>query len=65
MTPSVYVETTIIGYLAMEPSGVLRIAANQQTTREWWADHRICRRMGYEPRVICTPQELLEIDDEF
>ena len=161
MTPSVYLETTIIGYLAMQPSGVLRIAANQQTTREWWADHRhrfsvyisrfvvaecaagdaaaaaarlqvlsdvplleltngaeslaaallddgplppkaatdalhisiaatngieylltwncrhianpalrpriesICRKMGYEPPVICTPQELLEIDDEF
>jgi hypothetical protein len=36
MTPSVYLETTIVGYLVMEPSGVLRIAANQQTTHEWW-----------------------------
>ena len=25
----------------------------------------ICRGMGYEPPVICTPQELLEIDDGF
>ena len=24
---------------------------------------RLCREMGYEPPVICTPQELLEIDD--
>ena len=24
---------------------------------------RICREMGFEPPVICTPQELLEIDD--
>ena len=24
---------------------------------------RICRDMGYEPPVICTPQELLEIND--
>jgi predicted nucleic acid-binding protein len=143
----------------MQPSGVLRIAANQQTTHEWWTEHRhrfsvyvsrfvvaecaagdaaaaadrlrilsdvpllevtrdaeslaaalladgplppkaatdalhisvaatngieylltwncrhianpalrpriesICRRMGYEPPVICTPQELVEIDD--
>ena len=23
----------------------------------------VCRRMGVEPPVICTPQELLEIDD--
>lgn len=160
MKPTVYLETTIIGYLAMRVSGVLRVAANQQTTRDWWDNHRqgcdpyvsrfvvnecsdgdpaaaqdrlaylegipllqvpddansladsliarvplpekaaidalhisvaavngveylltwnckhianpamrprierICREMGYEPPVICTPQELLEIDDE-
>ncbi len=159
MTQSVCLETMIAGYLAMQPSGVLRIAANQRTTHEWRADHRhpfsvyisrfvvaecgagdaaaaaaclqvlsdiplleatseadslaaallddgplppkaatealhisiaatngiefrltwncrhianpalrpriesICRRMGFEPPVICTPQELLEIDD--
>ncbi|MFM7183826.1 MAG: type II toxin-antitoxin system VapC family toxin [Planctomycetota bacterium] len=40
MNPTVYLETTIIGYLAMQPSGVLRIAANQQTTHEWWTEHR-------------------------
>jgi hypothetical protein len=40
MNPTVYIETTIIGYLAMQPSGVLRIAANQQTTHEWWTGHR-------------------------
>ena len=160
MKPAVYLETTIIGYLAMRVSGILRIAANQQTTRDWWDGHRhnfdlfvsrfvvdecsdgdpaaaeerlaylegiplleisedvdplaesliagvplpekasidalhiavaavngveylltwnckhianpsmrpriecICRDMGFEPPVICTPQELLEIDDE-
>jgi len=159
MNPTVYLETTIIGYLAMQPSGVLRIAANQQTTHEWWTERRhrfsiyvsrfvvgecaagdsvaaadrlrvldeipllevttdaeslaaalldevplppkaatdalhiavaavngveylltwncrhianpalrpriesVCRRMGFEPPVICTPQELLEIND--
>ena len=160
MKPTVYLETTVIGYLAMRVSGVLRVAANQQTTRDWWDSHRqgfdlyvsrfvvnecsdgdpvavrdrltyldgipllqvpddvnslaerlisgvplpekaavdalhisvaavngveylltwnckhianpsmrprierLCREMGYEPPVICTPQELLEIDDE-
>ena len=159
MKPTVYLETTIIGYLAMRVSGVLRIAANQQTARDWWENHRpqydsfisrfvvdecsegdpaaaqerlaylegipllevpddvnslaesliagvpmpetagidalhigvaavngiqylitwnckhlanpalrprielLCREMGFEPPVICTPQELLEIDD--
>ena len=40
MKPSVYLETSIIGYLAMRMSSVLRIAANQQTTRNWWDNHR-------------------------
>ncbi len=40
MKPTVYLETTIIGYLAMRVSGVLRIAANQQTTRDWWENDR-------------------------
>jgi hypothetical protein len=152
-------ETTIVGYLAMRVSGLLRVAANQQATRDWWDNHRLrfdlfvsrfvvdecsdgdpvaaqerlaylqgipllevsddvtslaaslvagvplpqqaaidamhisvaavngveylltwncrhianpslrarierlCRRMGFEPPVICTPQELLESDD--
>jgi len=159
--PRVYLETTIFGYLAARVSGMLRVAANQQTTRDWWDNHRqgfelfvsrfvvdecsdgdpvaarerlvylegipllqppddvnalaeslvagvplpeksamdalhisvaavngleylltwncrhianpslrlrieqICRELGYEPPVICTPQELLEIDDAF
>jgi hypothetical protein len=157
--PTVYLETTVIGYLATRVSDMLRVAANQQTTRDWWDNHRrefalfvsrfvvdecsdgdpiaaqerlafvqgvpllqvtdavpvlaaalcagvplpqkagidamhisvaavngigylltwnckhianpalrprierLCRDMGYEPPVICTPQELLEIDD--
>ena len=40
MKPTVYIETTIIGYLAMRMSGVLRTAANQQMTRDWWDNHR-------------------------
>jgi len=40
MKPSIYLETTIIGYLAMRVSGVLRIAANQETTRDWWDNQR-------------------------
>lgn len=159
MRPTVYVETSVVGYLAMRVSSILRVAANQQTTRDWWENHRqrfdlfvsrfvidecsdgdvvaaqerlvyvegipvlqaseeveslaeslvagvplpkkagidalhislaavhgveylltwnckhianpalrpriehVCRDRGYEPPVICTPQELLEIDD--
>lgn len=53
MKPTVYLETTIIGYLAMRVSGVLRVAANQQTTRD-----------GLRASRDLHPQELLETDDE-
>lgn len=37
--PTLYVETTVIGYLTSRISRELVIAANQQVTREWWNDH--------------------------
>ena len=40
MKPTVYLETTIIGNLAMRPSSRLRVAADQQITREWWDNYR-------------------------
>jgi hypothetical protein len=40
MKRSAYLETTIIGYLAMRSSRDVRVAANQLSTREWWDDHR-------------------------
>ena len=61
MKPTVYLETTVIGYLAMRVSSILRVAANQPSLRP--RIERLCREMGYELPVICTPQELLEIDD--
>jgi PIN domain len=39
MQPTVYLETTIIGYLTSRPSRDLVTAANQQLTHDWW-DHR-------------------------
>lgn len=44
MKPSIYLETTVFGYLAMRLSSILRTAANQETTRDWW-DHS---RWNYE-----------------
>lgn len=40
MNSSVYIETSIIGYLASRPSRDLITAANQQITHDWWVDHR-------------------------
>lgn len=40
MRPTVYIETSVFGYLAMRPSAQLVTAAHQQVTREFWDDHR-------------------------
>jgi predicted nucleic acid-binding protein len=37
---TVYIETSIVSYIAARPSRDLVIAACQQATRTWWHDHR-------------------------
>lgn len=36
MKPSVYIETSVLSYLAARPSNDLRAMSNQTTTLEWW-----------------------------
>src|SRR5437016_1461341 len=36
MKPTVYIETTVISYLAASPSRDLVVAAHQQITHTWW-----------------------------
>ena len=38
--PTVYVETSIISYLAARPSRDLIVAARQQLTHTWWRERR-------------------------
>lgn len=38
--PKVYLETTIASYLTAWPSRDLVMAANQEVTREWWAQRK-------------------------
>jgi hypothetical protein len=40
MKPRVYLETSVISYLASWPSRDLIVAANQQLTQEWWQVRR-------------------------
>jgi hypothetical protein len=40
MVRTVYLETSIISYLAARPSRDLVTAARQELTREWWARRR-------------------------
>ncbi len=36
MKPTVYVETTVIGYLTSWPQRDVTVAGHQETTRDWW-----------------------------
>ena len=39
--PKVYIETSVISYLVSRPNrGNVRVAANQDITREWWQTRR-------------------------
>lgn len=40
MKPSLYIETSIVGYCTGRPSRDLIIAGRQQITRDWWENER-------------------------
>lgn len=44
MKPKVYIETTIVSYLAARPSRDVIVAGHQQITHDWWEK----RREGFE-----------------
>src|SRR5713226_5215155 len=43
MSPSVYVETSIVSYLSARQSRDVVIAAHQRLTRQWWRGRRSYR----------------------
>ena len=46
MKPKVYIETSVISYLAWRPSRDLIMAAHQQVTQEWWEKQRFVLRLS-------------------
>ena len=40
MSETVYIETSILGYLTARPSRNLVLVANTEVTREWWDTRR-------------------------
>jgi len=49
---TVYLETTIISYLASEPSRDLIVAGHQQITQEWWAQRRALFACSISQEVV-------------
>jgi len=52
MKPTVYIETSVIGYLTSWPSGDLIVAARQKITRDWWRDAPAKYDMVASERVV-------------
>ncbi|NLI77295.1 MAG: type II toxin-antitoxin system VapC family toxin [Candidatus Riflebacteria bacterium] len=48
---SVYLETSVISYLAAKPSGNLIVAAHQKITSDWWHHHRRHYDLAVSPIV--------------
>lgn len=55
--PSVYVETTIVSYLAARPSRELVVASRQSITHQWWNEHRYRYRLFAAAPVILEARE--------
>ena len=53
MKPSVYLETSVVGYLTSRPSRDIIVAAQQQLTQEWWEDRRADFEKTAVPTSIC------------
>ena len=52
MKPVVYIETSVVSYLASRPSRDVVIVARQQVTREWWSTARARFHLAASELVI-------------
>lgn len=52
MSETVYIETSILGYLTARPSRDLVMAANIEITREWWDKHRSAFQLYSSQAVV-------------
>lgn len=52
MTETVYIETSILGYLTARPSRDLVVAANIEITREWWDTRRSAFQLYSSQAVV-------------
>lgn len=55
--PSVYIETSVVSYLAARPSRDLIVAAHQQITSDWWHNQREQYRLFVSELVVGEASE--------
>ena len=61
MKPSVYIESSIVGYLASRPSRDVIVAARQAISHDWWSNHR----HRFDLRISAlVEEEICRGDDE-
>jgi hypothetical protein len=58
--PSVYIESSVISYLAAHPSRDVVVAGRQAITHDWWANHR----QRFELRISALVEEEIVRGDE-
>lgn len=72
-----YIETSVVSHLTARPSRdvVIMVTNRVHYLVTWNFRHianaamryrieRVCRSAGYEPPVICTPHELMEVSHD-
>ena len=57
MSDTVYIETTIVSYLAARPSEDVMVAAHQAVTRNWWDTKRVQFEL-YASELVVTEASL-------
>ncbi len=72
---TVYIETTVVGHLAGRVQRDPIVAVNGVQYRLTWnfkhianallrgRIEQVCREAGFDPPIICTPEELMGTDD--
>ena len=56
-SPTIYIETSIISYLAAKPSSDLMTAACQQITAKWWEGYRRLYKIVTSALVVTESHE--------
>ena len=59
MKPKVYIETSVISYLASKPSRDIVIAGRQAISHDWWKNHR----QGFDLRISALVEEEISRGD--